>query len=107
MTPFGLIITKLIEEDKGDLLRLRDMLVRLRTGKKLYNSDVSYLEKLNPEIKNREKIIEKPIKLFKIKKSESFFYNRNPILALLLCLGLVVGGLVFLGVIPINQILFR
>ncbi len=107
MISLGLAITALIEEDKGDLFRLRDMLVRLRSGKKLYDSDIKYLKKLNPQIENRTVIIEKPIKFIDTKESRSIFSSRNPAIALLLALGLVVGGLVFLGVIPINQILFR
>ncbi len=46
-----LIITDLIDENQGDIMRLEDMLNRVRTGKKLYNSDKLYIEKLTPEIK--------------------------------------------------------
>lgn len=38
-------ILKLISENTGDLTRLREMLVRMRSGKELYKSDIAYVEK--------------------------------------------------------------
>jgi hypothetical protein len=40
----------LIYEQKGDLYRLQEMLTRMRTGKKLYKSDIAYVEKYRPDV---------------------------------------------------------
>ena len=46
-------IMRMIDEQKGDLFRLQDMLTRIRTGKKLYKSDIAYIERLCPDDKEK------------------------------------------------------
>lgn len=72
-------IISLIDNKKGDLGRLSEMLERLRDGKSLYDSDIDYIEKLSPTTKSAiehsqqsESIddIEVPINMEKLRKSQ-------------------------------------
>lgn len=55
LTSYETLILRLISEQTGDQFRLEDMLVRSKAGKKLYESDISYIQRLSP------KVIEKPV----------------------------------------------
>lgn len=48
-------IFRLIDEEKGDRLRLEDMINRIRKGKTLFHSDIKYLESLDPDLHIQEK----------------------------------------------------
>lgn len=65
-------ITKLIHDKKGDHYRLEDLLTRIKSGKKIYNSDKMYLETLldNPVKEKSVEIEEKPINLEELRKSQ-------------------------------------
>ncbi len=43
------MILRLLAEQVGDQNRLEDMLDRCKAGKKLYKSDISYLQRLSPK----------------------------------------------------------
>ncbi len=62
------LILRLLAEQVGDQLRLEDMLDRCKDGKKLYKSDISYLQRLSP------KDTENPI----VFTEEAFVYKETP-----------------------------
>jgi hypothetical protein len=63
-----MIILRLLDEQVGDQLRLEDMLDRCKSGKELYKSDTSYLQRLSP------KDTENPI----VFTEEEFVYKETP-----------------------------
>ncbi len=50
-------IMQLILDKTGDTYRLEEMLVRLRTGKALYNSDKKYIDIFFPDSQEAEEIV--------------------------------------------------
>lgn len=74
----------LIDEKKGDKHRLEEMLMRIRMGKELYNSDITYIQKLyqefyeNPVVFTDEEFVyEKPKKLEKILEKPKKLLSRT------------------------------
>lgn len=73
-------IISIIDNKKGDLDRLNEMLERVKSDKPLYNSDIKYIEKLSPttepiveEIQQKPESIENkeiPINLEELRKSQ-------------------------------------
>ncbi len=61
-------ILRLLAEQIGDQFRLEDLLDRCKAGKKLYKSDISYLQRLSP------KDTENPI----VFTEEPFVYTKPP-----------------------------
>ena len=62
------LILRLLAEQVGDQMRLEDMLVRCKSRKELYKSDISYLQRLSP------KDTENPI----VFTEEEFVYKETP-----------------------------
>ncbi len=61
----------LIDEKKGDKLRLEEMLMRIGMGKELYNSDKEYIHKIYQEFEENTVVFdEKPFVYEKPKKLE-------------------------------------
>jgi hypothetical protein len=102
----------LIDDGTGDVHRLEDMLVRNKTGKKLYNSDLLYLEKISPDEKpvvftDDTFVFKKETKVDAVKEivkqtveqtSKLTIKRRIPVkLIITLSSIIVVSGLVFLG----------
>ncbi len=64
------LIILLIDQEKGDQMRLVDMLSRCQSGKKLFNSDYLYIDKLTEIPREKVEIVEKPINLDELRKSQ-------------------------------------
>ena len=62
-------IQNLIDTGTGDLCRLEEMLMRVKIEKKLYNSDITYVEMICPEDN------ENPI----VFGDEPFVFGNNPV----------------------------
>lgn len=91
-------IMQLISDKTGDTYRLEEMLVRLRTGKALYNSDKKYIDIFFPDSQEAEEIV--IVEKSKSKKPRRRKLNKKR--ALILLSSILI--LLFIAVITITLV---
>ena len=99
------IILSLLAEQEGDQLRLQDMLDRCKDGKKLYKSDMSYLQRLSP--KDTENPIVFTEEEFVYKETLEIKNKRTSLIVLTIVLIVITAAILISLIVFTNLIYFH